>query len=143
MYDDILVPSDGSEGIEDALDHALAIATPNDATVHSLYVVDSRLYRAAEAETKDDVRRTLEREGDDSLARIRDRVEAADLAALTSRKDGIPHREILGYADREGIDLVVMATHGRTGAERVASLGSTTQRVVEDGSVPVLVVAIE
>ena len=140
MYDDILVPTDGSAGTDDVLDHAIAAAGPHDATVHSLYVVDSRLYRAAEAETKDEIRRSLEEEADVALEDVRVRVADEGLTARTTVLDGIPHREILDYADREGVDLIVMGTHGRTGPERIANLGSTTTRVVEDGSVPVLVV---
>lgn len=143
MYDTILVPTDGSPETREALEHALAIAGDDDATVHALYVVDRRLYTAAEDDTKDEVLRSLEAEGDEALADIRRSVEDADLECVTVREEGIPHREILGYAEDEGIDLVVIGTHGRTGPERVAALGSTTERVVKNGTVPVLVVDID
>jgi nucleotide-binding universal stress UspA family protein len=143
MYDDILVPTDGSAGTEKALDHAVAAATAHEATVHSLYVVDRRLYRAAAAETTAEIKRSLEEEGEVALDDVRVRVEEEGRDCVTAVIDGIPHREILDYVDRAAVDLVVMGTHGRTGPERIANLGSTTERVVEDGSVPVLVVNIE
>jgi nucleotide-binding universal stress UspA family protein len=142
MYDSILVPTDGSTGTAETLDHALAIGRDNDATVHGLYVVDRRQYRAAEGDTKDEVRKSLELEGERALEDVRTRVADAGLSAETDCRDGIPHREVGEYVDEQGVDLVVMGTHGRTGRDRVANLGSVTQRVVERVNVPVLVVDI-
>ncbi|MFB6233517.1 MAG: universal stress protein [Haloarculaceae archaeon] len=142
MYEDILLPTDGSSGTVEALEHAIAVAGDRDARVHVLYVVESRLYRAADDDTKDDVRATLEEEGDRALEDARVRVEDAGVECVTERRDGIPQREITGYAADAGIDLVVMGTHGGTGPERIASLGSTTERVVKNADEPVLVVDI-
>lgn len=142
MYDSILVPTDGSTGTADTLDHAVAIGRDNDATVHGLYVVDRRQYRAAEGDTKDEVRKSLELEGERALEDIRTRVADAGLSASTDCRDGIPHREVGEYVDEQDVDLVVMGTHGRTGRDRVANLGSVTQRVVKQVNVPVLVVDI-
>ncbi|NIL99412.1 MAG: universal stress protein [Acidobacteria bacterium] len=52
---------------------------------------------------------------------------------------GIPHVEIVKFAEDNGIDLVVMATHGR-GFFSHAILGSTTERVVRRSPCPVLTV---
>jgi nucleotide-binding universal stress UspA family protein len=111
MYDDILLPTDGSSGTAEALSHALAIGGDQDARIHVLYVVESRLYRAADDETKDDVRRTLEEEGDRALEDARVRIADAGLDCVTESREGIPKREITGYADEAGVDLVVMGTH--------------------------------
>jgi len=142
MYDSILVPTDGSTGTAETLDHAVAIGRDNEATVHGVYVVDSRRYRAAEDDTKDEVRKSLELEGERALDDVRTRVADAGLSVETDCLDGIPHREISDYVEEHGADLVVMGTHGRTGRDRVANLGSVTQRVVERVSAPVLVVDI-
>lgn len=53
--------------------------------------------------------------------------------------DGVPSEEILDYADANGVDLIVMGTHGRTGLPRLL-LGSTTERVVRLFDAPVLTV---
>ncbi len=50
MYDDVLVPTDGSDTIAETLTHGLPIAVANDATVHALYVVDSRITAAGRGE---------------------------------------------------------------------------------------------
>src|SRR5262245_44235410 len=54
--------------------------------------------------------------------------------------DGISaSHEILRIAAERGVDLIVIATHGRTGLARVA-LGSTAERVVREAACPVLTV---
>ncbi|WP_436912029.1 universal stress protein [Halosimplex marinum] len=142
MYDDILLPTDGSKGTTETVEHAAAIARDNDATVHALYVVDSRRYRAADADTKDEIVRSLEVEGERAVEDLEIALEDEGLAVETQLRDGIPHREIVDYVEEAGIDLVVMGTHGRTGRDRVQNLGSVTDRVVEDVHAPVLVVDI-
>lgn len=142
MYDSILVPTDGSSGTATTLDHAVPVARDNDAVVHVLYVVDQRRYRAAQDETKSEVRKSLELEGDRALDDARTTLEDAGLEVRTDRREGVPHREIVAYADEEGVDLLAMGTHGRTGRDRVANLGSVTERVLGAVEAPVLVVDI-
>jgi nucleotide-binding universal stress UspA family protein len=142
MYDDILLPTDGSKGTTETAAHATEIARGNDATVHVLYVVDSRRYRAAESDTKDEIVRSLEVEGERALEDLEIDLQDAGLAVETEMRDGIPHREIVDYVEEADIDLVTMGTHGRTGRDRVQNPGSVTDRVVADVHVPVLVVDI-
>ncbi|WP_254272048.1 universal stress protein [Haloarcula marina] len=143
MYDNVLVATDGSSGATETLTHAVAIARDNDAVLHGLYVVDRRLYLAAEKDTQDDVRQSLEEEGEVALDDVAVRGEEAGLETVTEMAEGIPHKVITEYAEAEGIDLMVVGTHGRTGRNRVANLGSVTERVVENAPVPVLVVHID
>jgi nucleotide-binding universal stress UspA family protein len=143
MYDEILLPTDGSSGTVDAMEHALTVAADQHARIHVLYVVDRRLYTAADEGNKDEIRQSLEEEAEVSLDDARVRIEDEGIECLTCSIEGIPHRAITDYAADEDIDLVVMGTHGKTGPERVANLGSTTERVVQSANVPVLVVDIE
>ncbi|MDY6818225.1 MAG: universal stress protein [Halobacteriales archaeon] len=143
MYEHILVPTDGSDGTDRSLEHAIEIGNDHDATIHALYVIDKRVYRAADDEAQDDVMASLTEEGETAVERIRDRAESAGLDVITTIESGIPYREILEYADAETIDLIAMGTHGRTGRDRVANLGSVTDRVVQNTEQPVLVVRID
>jgi nucleotide-binding universal stress UspA family protein len=133
MYDDILVPTDGSRGAKIALGHGVEIASQWDATLHALYVVDTRLARS---------RPLLETLRDEGRGAVRD-VEVAgtqaDLTVVTEVIEGNPHEEILDYVSEHGIDMVVMGTHGRTGLDRVV-MGSVAERVVRRSPVPVLTV---
>jgi len=142
MYDDILLPTDGSTGTTETIEHTVSIARDNDERVHVLYVVDRRRYMAAEDETKDEVIQSLEIEGERALDDARVRLEEAGLTVETDLRQGIPHREIIEYVDKADMDLVTIGTHGRTGRDRVANLGSVTERVVESVDKPVLVVDI-
>ncbi|MFB6164032.1 MAG: universal stress protein [Haloarculaceae archaeon] len=142
MYDRILVPTDGSSGTAETLRHALHAAERDDAVLHVLYVVDRRLYLAADEDAQDDVIASLEAEGDDALEAVVREAADADVEVVTERREGIPHREIVAYAEEIDADLLAMGTHGRTGRDRLASLGSVTERVVESVERPVLVVHI-
>ncbi|MCU4717786.1 universal stress protein [Halapricum hydrolyticum] len=143
MYDHILVPTDGSKGTAKSIDHASAIARNNDALVHVLYVIDERLYRAASKDAKDEVIASLEEEGDRAIEDAVTRIEDHGAEVTTERLRGIPYKSILEYTDEEPIDMIVMGTHGRTGRDRIATLGSVTERVVKNADVPVLVVDID
>lgn len=143
MYDDILLPTDGSSATVQALEHALTIGADNDARIHVLYVLDKRHYLAAAEDTKEEIRRSLDEEADRALDDARIRIEEEGIECATSRREGVPHKTVVDYAETEDIDLVVMGTHGKTGKERVASLGSTTERVVKNSDRPVLVVELD
>ncbi|WP_336337830.1 universal stress protein [Haloarcula brevis] len=143
MYDSVLVATDGSSGTTETLAHAASIARDNDATLHGLYVVDKRLYLAADKANQDEVRQSLEEEGEVALDDIVVGGEESGVEVVTTMAEGIPHKTITDYAEAEDIDLIVMGTHGRTGRDRVANLGSVTERVVQSAPVPVLVVHIE
>jgi len=143
MYDNVLVATDGSSGTTETLAHAASIARDNDATLHGLYVVDKRLHVAADKSNQDEVRQSLEEEGEVALDDITVGGEESGVEVVTTMEEGIPHKTITDYAEQEDIDLIVMGTHGRTGRDRVANLGSVTERVVQSAPVPVLVVHIK
>ncbi|QCC60683.1 universal stress protein (plasmid) [Natrinema thermotolerans] len=140
MYDDILVPTDGSDTIPETLAHALPIAADNDATVHGLYVVDSRVTAAADDETSTDLERSLETEGEEAVAAVEERATDEGLETVAEIRQGTPSKTILEYAEEQGIDLIVIGTRGKSPREKVTSLGSVSERVVDNASIPVFVV---
>ncbi len=140
MYDDILIPTDGSETIDETLAHGLPIAADNDATVHGLYVVDSRITAAATDETAPDLERSLEEEGRDAVAAVTGQASERGLETEADVRKGTPSKTILEYADEHDIDLIVIGTRGKSAREKVTSLGSVSERVVDNASVPVFVV---
>ncbi len=140
MYDDILVPTDGSEGVEEALEHARSIAGKYDATVHVLYVVNTSTYSSLPADSNwESIVSALEEEGERSTSELAQRLEDDGIEVEREVRDGVPHKEILEYSDEEDIDLVVMGTHGKTGIDRLL-LGSVTEKVVRKSEAPVLTV---
>ncbi|WP_114575586.1 universal stress protein [Saliphagus sp. LR7] len=138
MYDRILLPTDGSETTDRALAHAADLADRYGADLHLLYVIDVTVF-ADDVETAGIVSE-FETMGDRIVGRVAAEAREAGVEpAATAVVRGTPHRTILEYVDEEGIDLVVMGTHGRTGLDRYL-LGSVTEKVVRLSDVPVLTV---
>ncbi len=92
-YGSVLVATDGSSGTTVTLAHATSIARDNDATLHGLYVVDRRLYVAADKANQDEVRQSLEEEGDVALDAIEVGGEEAGVDDVTTMADGFPTRQ--------------------------------------------------
>ncbi|WP_247000077.1 universal stress protein [Halosolutus gelatinilyticus] len=134
MYEDVLIPTDGSDGTRRVIDHALTIADQFDATVHALSIVPEGPFGTLEGEEAIESARA-------AVARIEADAEGKGLAVRTSVERGVPHEEILDYVDAEGIDMIVMGTQGRTGLNRVLA-GSVTERVVRMAEVPVVTVRL-
>jgi nucleotide-binding universal stress UspA family protein len=140
MYETILVPTDGSDAAERALDPALALAAPN-ATVHLLSVIDTAdlgLTTPTDADL-DEIRSGIRVTSERAVERLAERAREAGHTAETEVRVGVPHEVVRAVADERGVDLVAMGSHGRTGLAH-ALLGSTTERVLRRSAVPVLVV---
>lgn len=138
MYDHVLVPTDGSDAAEAAFDHAFDLAARYDATIHALYVVDTAVYGTLDARS-DLVVDALCEQGESAVGAVRERGEKAGVPVVEEVARGSPARTILDYVADEGIDLVVMGTHGRRGLDRLV-LGSVTERVLRSSPAPVMVV---
>jgi nucleotide-binding universal stress UspA family protein len=135
-FESILVPTDGSDSAEAAVDQAIELASADDAALHVVYVVDTGVvWDETGAGTVLDA---LEGAGQRALDSVVERARAAGVSTVeASVLNGVPHRAIDEYATERDVDLVVMGTHGRTGVDRYL-LGSVTERVVRLTDVPVL-----
>jgi nucleotide-binding universal stress UspA family protein len=141
MYDGILVPTDGSEQ-PSVVEQALNVADLADATVHVIYVVDEKALDYQPSESGREKTRSARREeGEEATADIAAAAENRGLEVVTAIEEGSPAGTIVGYAEDEAIDMVVMGTHGRSGVDRYV-LGSVTEQVVRRSEVPVLTVNI-
>jgi len=143
MYNEILVPVDGSISSNEALRHGMDFAQKYDATVHLLYVVDKGFRgRYHEIEDIEDVESAIERAGEKALQTARERVEASSLPVAVHLEHTIPHRGIIETSQEVGADLIVMGTERRSGECRNL-IGSATERVVRMSAGPVHVVKTE
>ncbi len=140
MYDDVLIPTDGSEAVDRALDHAIPLASDHDATVHALYVVDGRVLAANSGDLREAVAADLRSQGDTAVQAVADRAGAAGLDVETTVTQGTPDTEIVAYAASNDVDLVVLSPTGKSPRERIQSLGSVSDRVADDATVPVLLI---
>ena len=137
----ILVPTDLSEGAEEALDYACELAAKLDATIHLVNVIGIPALGLPELGVA--VTSTVI----DSM--ISDNKKAID--ALAERKCSLAKigqvllrtgdaRDVINQTAKEvSADLIVMGTHGRRGVSR-ALLGSVAETVVRSAPCPVLTV---
>lgn len=135
MFDEILFPTDGSDGAAAALDHVLELAERHESTVHVINVADTT--RDSLTHISGEVVDALEERGEDIVQQAADRVRNRRLEVVTEILQGEPNQTIVEYADSREIDLIILPTHGRRGLKRYL-LGSTTERVVRRSNVPVL-----
>jgi len=132
--DRVLVPTDGSAYASAAVDHAIELALATDAALHVVHVVDTGIVDTGP------IPGALDEVGRRALQQAAERAEAAGVPSIErSLLTGTPHQEIVDYADENGVECIVMGTHGRTGVDRYL-LGSVTERVVRLSDVPVLAV---
>jgi nucleotide-binding universal stress UspA family protein len=139
MYQDILVPTDGSETTGVVLEHAIDIAEGRGATVHVLYVVDDQALLTLTDEMTEEVLGSLQEEGQQAIDEAVQRLDEAGLDSTTRVVRGKPSEEVIDYASEAAVDLITMGTHGD---QTTNMLGSTSQRVVTDSPVPVLTVKV-
>ena len=138
----ILLCTDFSENSQPARKLAIDYAKSFGSTLILLHVVDPGVLRYPRFEDlvpMEDTLKSLELVCDRELKTMSEEIrkEAASVKAYCV--SGVPGKEIVGFAKEEGIDLIVMGTHGWTGLNRLL-VGSTAERVVRTAECPVLIV---
>ena len=139
-YSEILLPTDGSEAAETAVDWGVTLADLYDGSVHTIYSVDTARF-AGEGEMMT-LYDALEQTGEDALNAVRQRAREAGISVTAELGTGPPARVIRSYSADHDVDLIVMGTHGRSGVERYL-IGSVTESVVRHAKVPVCCVPME
>ena len=148
MYKKILVPLDGSELAEHVLEHVKAIAKGCQAPqVVLLQVIEpilpGRPSSGGAASSYREAEDKFEASVEDYLSRVAEALKKSGIAAETAIAI-ITHvsaaGEILNYATENGVDLIVMSTHGKSVASRW-HFGSVSNRVAGHSAIPVLIVA--
>ncbi len=169
MYDNILYPTDGSNGASAALEHARELATRYDATLHVLFVVDEEHVETGMVPRTEGVergrvtgmmKRDEETAGEGSMSRNEDLAEKLErrgvqltneVAGILAEegcetkpvvREGDPAQVITEYAENNEIDLITIGTHGRRGIKR-RLIGSVTENVVRTSNVPVMTVRLD
>lgn len=143
MFDRILLPTDGSELSLAAADRAIALAKLCGAPLHVVFVQEPYPYTGIGAGSpagQQAYEAAGQRHAEEAFASVQARALGLGVALSTERVEApSPAEAIVEATRRSGADLVVMASHGRTGVARLL-LGSVTQKVLVLSSVPVMVV---
>jgi nucleotide-binding universal stress UspA family protein len=142
MFKNILIATDGSELAEKAVQQGLAVAKDMKAKatvvratpVPRMFVAEGVMITPS-AGVHEQVARVVA----DQFTHIKQKASAAGVPCETLHVESdTPWRSILDAAKQQGCDLIVMASHGRTGFS-AAFLGSETQKVLAQTTIPVLV----
>jgi nucleotide-binding universal stress UspA family protein len=143
MYDRLLLPTDMSPGVNRAIEHAIDAAQRYDAELHVLYVVDADAYSSYPGDEYvhefEGLEHALEEAGRDAVGDIVDQATEAGVSTETEIRHGVPHEEILAYADDADIGLTVVGSKNRPGEYR-RLLGSVAERIARMAEKPVTVV---
>jgi universal stress protein A len=142
----ILAPIDFSEHSMDAMRAALELAKDVGAEVHLVHVIaPHHTFIPLPLATSGEQSRELAREAamleqaEEELAHLKKDEFGESNKVFTYAVVGHPVHKLVEYAKEQGIDLIVMATHGRSGAEHIL-LGGTTEKIVRGASCSVLVI---
>jgi nucleotide-binding universal stress UspA family protein len=140
MYKHILIPTDGSDLSNFAIEHGIGLARtlgaritviavlePPDVSECGLSMVEEYKERAAASATK-------------SLNLVQDAAKASNVPCdLVCVEHEHPYKAIIETAQEKGCDVIVMASHGRRGFSAIV-LGSETVKVLTHSAIPVVVV---
>ena len=143
----LLVPLDGSALAEDALPLAVTLAHVFAAEVHLARVAETtRLFTLTGTSQSpipdtllEEMVADLEAEAGAYLRPVVERLRPEGVPLRAVVLDGIPVEALLAYTATHEIDLVVLATHGRGGFNRLV-LGSVAERLLRQGQTPILMV---
>lgn len=152
MYKKILVAFDGSEASKHALDQAVSIANLMQAEVNIISVVprvmmpvfpDEGFGAAPVAAAQDmgDYQDRMKKVYGQSLKEAKEDIKKhyPDLKVVTNLMEGRPSATIVDEAENSDVDLIVIGSRGLGGITGWI-LGSTSRRIVESCTKPVLVV---
>jgi nucleotide-binding universal stress UspA family protein len=140
----ILVPTDFSTGAQEALDYGVDLFAGGGVEIVVLHVIEP-LYYATPADlygASANLSMLLDeqtRVAKEQLAQLARRLEKRRLRIRTVLQTGSPYQLILETADKLKVDLIVMATHGRTGLSHLL-MGSVAEKIVRAARCPVLTV---
>ena len=145
MFRNILVPTDGSTLSRRAIKRAIQLAKEQKGRVTGFYVGppwkprgndESIPYRMVSPEEH---AANVKHVADRILNTVKKASAKAGVPCTCSYSTGdYPYLKIVEAANRNGCDLILMATHGRRGISRLL-LGSETSKVLAHSSIPVLV----
>lgn len=139
-FNKILVPVDGSLYSERAALRALELAKHFKSIVMLLSVVElfvSDLYEVPGELIK--LMESFKISAEEFVRKLKVKFREEGVSCESLVTEGMAPEKIIEFADKEKFDLIVMGSHGKTGLKRLL-LGSVTERVINFGNKPVLVV---
>ena len=137
----ILLPTDFSECSSAAFEHASTFAVMYNAHLHVLHVVKEHpLVSLDSNDGGGEITQASDRpDPENEVRKFVEKILPYQTKVIEAVRIGQPYKEIVNYACSEDIDLIVIATHGRTGLSHMV-MGSVAEKVVRFSPVPVLTI---
>lgn len=140
MFKKIIVAIDGSEASKKALSVAVDESKAWNAELHAIYVIETGLLSSIPIDnTIEAIYGLLENEGEHIMDFCRTKAEEAGIAFVKHIAQGHAGNEILKAAEKEGVDLIVLGSHGKSEIDQFL-LGSVTTYVVRHSKISTMVV---
>jgi len=141
MFKKILCPVDFSEFTKEVVAYAADIAKRYGSELHVLHVIPNLTYFTPyesflTPENLVAIEKNIQDEVDRDFKKVLGRV---DIDVRKAVRTGVAFVEIIDYAKTEGIDLIVMGTHGRSGIEHIL-IGNVAEKVVRKSPCPVMTI---
>jgi len=143
-YKKVLFCTDFSDNADYAFNYAYGVTQRDKGLLYILHVIPENPQKAyvegfLSAENLEKIQKTIEEDLDNNYKeRYVNKIENG-IACEFVTKSGREDEEILEFAKKEKIDLIVMGTHGRTGIEHVF-FGSVAEKVLRHSPIPVFVI---
>jgi nucleotide-binding universal stress UspA family protein len=145
VYKKIMIATDGSELVRKAVDSAIEIAKLSEAQMYAIYVIVQGGYSITpyiNAEWEKAMKEHLWQEGQEATAYVENVGRASNVEVKSIILEGSPAVEIIDFAEKNDIDLIVMGSHGKSAIKRFL-IGSVAEKVVKHSKIAVLVVRKE
>ena len=144
QYKKVLFCTDFSENADYAFDFAYGIAKRDEGLLYILHVIPENPQKAyvegfLSTENLEKIQKTIEEDLDNNYKERYVNKIGNEIICEFVTKSGREDEEILEFAKKEKIDLIVMGTHGRTGIEHVF-FGSVSEKVLRHSPIPVFVI---
>ncbi|MCQ1537693.1 universal stress protein [Methanocalculus taiwanensis] len=142
MFHKLLVAIDGSEIGMNALDKAIELARGFKADLHAIYVIETGLISSVPMDnTWEVIYSLLEKEGTQLLDTAEIKASSAGVTLKKHLQSGHAGNEILNVAEKEGVELIIVGSRGKSEIDRLL-IGSVSAHVVKYSQVSTMVVRV-
>ena len=144
IFTNIMVATDCSNAAKKGVDSAVKRAKLNKAKLYAVHVIapgETKVtqHDPRDAEWEKHMKEHLMAQGKEATHYVETAGKIVNVAVEPVVLEGNPASEIVNFAEKNDVELIVMGTLGKTGVQRFL-LGSVTENVVRHSKVPVLVV---
>jgi nucleotide-binding universal stress UspA family protein len=145
-YKKIMIATDGSDCSRLAIDKGIELARLSGGTVYAVHVIPTAYLFPIDGDYFmgmnpywESIHEALKNQGQKALDYIKDLGGVKGINVESTLLEGNPSEELIQYADREKMDIIIIGTLGKTGLNRML-IGSVAGNVVRHSRVPVMIV---